>query len=251
MALYATLGSTRIRATHAGPHEASCSDCHAPMVAKLGDVMIHHWAHQSRPLDCRVAEESEWHREWKALGIDGSQEVANETGTRRTDVQAPGGFAVEFQMSALTAAEVRSREIDWDDKLVWVFDAKDAFDTERLRMLGDGPRYGFHWYRAPERIHGATCPTFYDIGNGRLLFIHSSREKGTTSLSGQCAITTRDDVVRCVLRGNSLPAAPTRHIGDYIQKQELQGDALPGGCYLGRCTPGPRPQHGMCSYMCV
>ena len=94
------------------------------MIAKTGDVVAWHWAHQVDSPGCPAAGETAWHLCWKQLGPPGSQERA--VGNRRADVLAPGRFAVEFQRSPLTAAEVTARESDWARRLVWVFDATDA-----------------------------------------------------------------------------------------------------------------------------
>ena len=117
-----------------------CQDCGQAMIAKTGDVKVWHWAHRTENPGCASAGESEWHLGWKALGPPDSQERT--VGNRRADVLAPGGFTVEAQKSALTAAEVAQREADWKGRLVWIFDAIDACEEGRLTLWRNEERQG-------------------------------------------------------------------------------------------------------------
>ena len=130
MSLYALVDGQRARATPDGNRRAACADCGTSMIAKTGTTVIHHWAHEAEQPGCEASCESPWHLGWKDLAADGTQEIA--VGNRRADVLAPGGFAVEFQKSPMTPEEVRARETDWKRRLVWVFDAQDAYAEGRL-----------------------------------------------------------------------------------------------------------------------
>src|SRR5258706_7776427 len=125
------------------------------MIAKTGTTVIHHWAHETEQPNCSAAYEGPWHLAWKSLGSDGTQEIA--VGNRRADVLAPGGFAVEFQQSPMTPEEVRAREADWKGKLVWIFDAQEAYAEGRLEVRrhpdrDDADAYrNLRWAHAPVR----------------------------------------------------------------------------------------------------
>jgi len=95
---------------------------------------VWHWAHRVAAPDCPVSREAAWHLEWKALGFDGTQEVR--VGNRCADVLAPGGYAVEFQASALDPADLRAREDDWAGQggMVWVFRADRHYAEERIEL---------------------------------------------------------------------------------------------------------------------
>jgi hypothetical protein len=201
------VGAERLRATSGGPRRGECLDCQAAMMAKTGNVMVWHWAHLVRPLDCQAAYETEWHLQWKSLALDGTQERPHPTGKRRADVLALGGFAVEFQHSALTAKDVQAREADWDNKLVWVFDAQKAYQKGSLKIMGQGGQRGLFWFKAPEQIKAARCPTFYDIGNDELLRVGELRQE-KSSLKGRGWVVSKQSVVSGVLRGANLPSAP-------------------------------------------
>ena len=211
MPLYALVEGQRSRAARAGPRRADCADCAQPMIAKTGDVVIWHWAHLAAPGSCAAAGETPWHLEWKDLGPPGSQERA--IGRRRADVLAPGGFAVEFQLSPLTAAEVTAREHDWAGNLVWIFDAAGAYDEERLilrvhpdRPAGDAYR-NLHWAHAPERVRAARCRSLLDLGaDDRLILVGSWYD--SSPLQGYGWQVTRDWVVAWVLNGTTIPPLP-------------------------------------------
>lgn len=209
MSLYANVAGERQRATREGPRAAECQDCGQPMIAKTGDVKIWHWAHRSENPDCQAAGETEWHLDWKELGPPGSQERA--VGNRRADVLAPGGFAVEFQKSALTGAEVLAREADWKRQLVWIFDAAAAYGERRLELRvnlarGPGDAYrNIRWAHAPERVKAATCTTLLDLGD-QLIYVGKWYDH--SPLQGYGWLITRDWVIANVLNGSTIPRPP-------------------------------------------
>lgn len=53
-----------------------CEHCKKDVIAKCGDIKLHHWAHQSTK-DCDHWWEPEtlWHREWKSLFAEEFREV--------------------------------------------------------------------------------------------------------------------------------------------------------------------------------
>lgn len=102
-----------------------CPACGAPVVAKCGDVRVHHWAHKGR-LDCDPwwENETEWHRAWKdQFPTDWQERICDaEDGQRhRADVKTDRGRVIEFQHSHLNPAERQSREAFYKP-LVWVVD---------------------------------------------------------------------------------------------------------------------------------
>ena len=187
------------------------------MRGRAGPVRIWHWAHVVRNPRCQAARESEWHLGWKVLGADGSQEL--QVGSRRADVLAPGGFAVEFQASALAAGEVRAREDDWGAQggLVWVFRADKEFAAGRI-VLSDSFRgcdesllrpedratLDVMWSRAPERVRSARAPSFLDLGDGDLLFVGGWWSR-SSPLTGYGWRVSRAWVAERVLRGSLVP----------------------------------------------
>jgi len=228
MSLYALVGEDMTLASKDGVREGTCADCGHAMIAKTGDVMVWHWAHRAANPDCPAAHEGPWHLLWKYLAAPGTQE--RKVGDRRADVLAPGGFAVEFQASPLSRSEVWDRELDWKLKLVWIFDADDAFDSGRLRVRRsagqDADRLGgfaderrlagrpaekryawdISWYRAPERVKSADCRSILDLG-GDLIYV-GEWEPGSGPLRGYGWPVTREWVAVHVLNGQVIPEPP-------------------------------------------
>lgn len=103
-----------------------CPGCAAPLIAKCGDLRLHHWAHHNRPVcDEWWEPETFWHRSWKANFPESWQEnfLTDElTGEKHiADILTDYGFVLEFQHSAITPEERRSRESFYKN-MVWVVD---------------------------------------------------------------------------------------------------------------------------------
>lgn len=101
----------------------TCPGCSSPLVAKCGNIKIHHWAHKGK-LDCDpwLENETEWHREWKKHFPVPWQEVIHraESGEfHRADVKTDKSWVLEFQYSAIESAERASRNAFYE-KLVWI-----------------------------------------------------------------------------------------------------------------------------------
>lgn len=202
------------------------------MLARTGEVLIWHWAHVQENPHCEAARESDWHLAWKARGIDGTQEIT--VGTRRADILAPGGFAVEFQASAISNSDVWAREADWAAQggMVWVFRADKAFAARRIRTAKSLAGYDnqlsaperhqtldITWSHAPERIRTAGALSFLDLGIGELLFIGGWRH-GSSPLTGYGWRVPMNLVVRNVLHGTTIPVPIAGDPAETIRKIE-------------------------------
>lgn len=102
-----------------------CPACNSSMVARCGDVRVHHWAHSGRrECDDWYEGETEWHRNWKDQFPANWQEVVHpaENGERHiADVKTDQGWVLEFQHSKIHSDERKAREAFYQ-KLVWVVD---------------------------------------------------------------------------------------------------------------------------------
>lgn len=249
MPLYALVDGQPQRVLEGGPRRASCAECGADMRARSGSVRIWHWAHLVRNLHCEAARETEWHLAWKALGADGTQEV--KVGRRRADVLAPGGFAVEFQASALTMEEVHGREDDWAAQggMAWLFRADEEFAAGRITVKESLGAYGddlvkpenratldITWAHAPERVRAAgppsyramPAPVFLALAAGEILFVGGWR-RWTSPLTGYGWRVSKDWVVQNLLRGSVIPAPLAedpaeveRRIAAYQDREEAE-----------------------------
>lgn len=123
-----------------------CPSCNADMLARCGEVRVHHWAHKGiLSCDAWWEKETEWHRSWKNHFPMEWQEVVHvdEAMDERhiADVKTDTGLAIEFQHSHLKPEEQRARERFYKSML-WVVDG--------IRLQRDFPRFlkakkGFRW----------------------------------------------------------------------------------------------------------
>lgn len=113
----------------------NCQCCNSPVIAKCGNVRVHHWAHKTK-LECdRWWEESEWHRVWKEQFPKEWQEVVHKAENDEkhiADVKTDQGFVIEFQHSHLDPQERLAREVFYQN-MVWVVDGS--------RLKRDYPRF--------------------------------------------------------------------------------------------------------------
>lgn len=105
-----------------------CNGCGGKMIAKCGDINIHHWAHSNK-IDCDPwwENETQWHRDWKDLFPEEYREVvlfdSTNTEYHRADIYTKTGVTIEFQNSPLSLNELQSRE-KFYKKLIWVLNGK-------------------------------------------------------------------------------------------------------------------------------
>lgn len=103
-----------------------CPACGSEVIARCGDVRVHHWAHKgNRNCDFWWESETPWHREWKGQFPSTWQEVVhhdNASGEKHiADVKTAEDWVIEFQHSYLQPEERRAREAFYP-KLVWIVD---------------------------------------------------------------------------------------------------------------------------------
>lgn len=111
-----------------------CPGCKAEVIPKCGQVRVPHWAHRgSRHCDPWWEPETAWHRAWKSEFSEAYQEQpvrASDGELHIADVRHPEtGLVIEFQHSAISEAEVASREAFWQP-MVWVVDGLRLKRTE-------------------------------------------------------------------------------------------------------------------------
>jgi competence protein CoiA len=113
-----------------------CDYCGDAMIAKCGDIRVHHWAHLgTRNCDPWWENETEWHRAWKNHFPEDWQERSHqsENGEKHiADVKTKSGVVLEFQHSHLSREERQSREMFYQN-MVWVVNG--------LRRVRDRSRF--------------------------------------------------------------------------------------------------------------
>lgn len=102
-----------------------CSTCGSEVIARCGEIRIHHWAHKgSRHCDAWWENEKDWHREWKNQFPFEWQEIihSDQKGERHiADVKTEHGLVVEFQHSHIDWKEQTERERFYGN-MIWVVD---------------------------------------------------------------------------------------------------------------------------------
>jgi len=124
---FALSNNERIEATKGA--KGVCPCCGNDLVAKCGEINIHHWSHKKKCDDHWWENETEWHRNWKNYFPKEWQEIIHydESGERHiADVKTPDDWVIEFQHSAIKREERLSRNnfYNKNSRLIWVVDCK-------------------------------------------------------------------------------------------------------------------------------
>ncbi len=145
---------------------AVCQVCKSEVIAKCGNIKIHHWAHKSRKkCDHWWENETQWHRAWKNHFPIDWQEVVHisKTGEKHiADVKLPKGLVVEFQHSPIKPEEILARN-NFYKNIIWIVDGKRRKTDEKkfeeaLEWRGwDSSRLLKDWTIFPK-------PVFFDFG---------------------------------------------------------------------------------------
>jgi hypothetical protein len=100
----------------------TCPLCGAVMTPKCGKFRVAHWAHPPGIVDHRWEPETEWHRNWKGCFPFECQEIVHQASSGEkhiADVKTTHGRVIEFQNSAISDEERRSRE-EFYRPMCWV-----------------------------------------------------------------------------------------------------------------------------------
>lgn len=112
-----------------------CYCCDKEMVAKCGEIKIHHWAHKNlEECDHWWENETPWHRQWKDWFPLDWQEVvkrdANSGEKHIADVYNPiKDLTIEFQNSPIKGEEIQARE-KYYKRMLWLLNGSElSFST--------------------------------------------------------------------------------------------------------------------------
>lgn len=116
--------------------KGQCQLCSSEVVAKCGDIKVHHWAHKSK-IECDKWWESEtpWHRNWKNHFPVEWQEIVHHSSSGEkhiADVKTPHGLVVEFQHSHISKEERDSRESFYEHMIWFVDGTRRKTDLEKF-----------------------------------------------------------------------------------------------------------------------
>lgn len=152
--------------TRIEPHRGGrglCPICEGRVIAKCGEIVVHHWAHEAG-IDCDpwFEPETEWHRSWKALFPPACVEVA--VGEHRADIRTGKGVVIELQNSSISPEEIRARESCYG-RMVWIVNAAPFVD--RLFLMaryGETNCFKLRWKNLRPTWQAARKPVYLDLG---------------------------------------------------------------------------------------
>ncbi len=138
---FALVNGKRTEATKGA--KGRCQGCDSELIARCGEIRIHHWAHKgNRNCDALWENETEWHRAWKEYFPIDWQEVIHKdkNGEKHiADVKTDQNWVLEFQHSYLKPEERRSRDAFYQ-KLAWVVDGtrRKRDEVQLAKILDQG-----------------------------------------------------------------------------------------------------------------
>jgi competence CoiA-like predicted nuclease len=178
--------------------EGLCKLCGESLIARCGEIKIHHWAHRSgNDCDDWHEPESDWHLYWKSLVPPERCEVIIERNgkKRRADLITAKGTVIELQHSYLSPEEICARE-EFYGKMIWLFDVRDCCVRKRgeiVPRLHFRARQGYHsfrWKHARQHVGHtdySNIPVYLDIGSGQIFRLHKFHSKAPVGGWGDLA----------------------------------------------------------------
>jgi len=123
--------------------KALCPYCRSPVLAKCGEIVTWHWAHEKADCDQWFEPESAWHIGWKQLFPVEWQEVV--VGSHRADIKTPE-VVVELQASNISVEELEEREHYYKD-MIWVLRGQDFEDNFLIKWHDKYLSFRWKWPR--------------------------------------------------------------------------------------------------------
>ena len=189
---FALFNGERIEAKKGAKGECPC--CGSELIAKCGEVYIHHWAHKKKCDDHWWENETEWHRNWKNQLPKEWQEIIHrdESGEKHiADVKASEDWVIEFQHSRLEPEERNSRD-NFYTKLIWVVDGmRRKTDAKQFQNILNEAKAVFHEPLLLDVNYPEECRLLKEWGNGSsLIFV----DFGDSLISYKDGYTSAEDL---------------------------------------------------------
>lgn len=103
--------------------KAKCPLCFGNVIAKCGEINIHHWAHKKHEgCDSWSEPETYWHKSWKECFPIKNREVVIEKDGKKhfADIYTDQKIVIELQNSSISSQTIREREDFYGSRLLWV-----------------------------------------------------------------------------------------------------------------------------------
>lgn len=150
---------------------ATCPLCKARVRAKCGQIVSWHWSHiSSKDCDSWSEGETPWHLGWKRIVSEVDPSLTEVSmGPHRADIRLPEGVVIELQHSTISTDDIKSREEFYGRRqMVWIFDAREAYEAGRLSIRERENYCTFRWKQARKSI--AVCRADVYLDTGRSIF---------------------------------------------------------------------------------
>ena len=114
-------------------------------------------------------------------------------GPHRADIQLPPGLVIELQHSAISSEDIKSREEFYGRReMVWIFDAREAYEAGRLSIRDRGDYHTFRWKQPRKSIANCRAEVYLDTGYS---IFHLKRIKNLSPFSGWGLQINRADFI--------------------------------------------------------
>lgn len=112
---------------------ARCRLCGSAVIAKCGKINVWHLAHVVGS-DCDTWSEplTGWHPAYQRLFPPERCEVR--IGDHRADVLSASSCVIELQHSGISVDNISARETHYGKRMLWIFDAREAYRSDRIRF---------------------------------------------------------------------------------------------------------------------
>lgn len=133
---------------------AKCPLCSSKVIAKCGEINIHHWAHnKNEGCDSWSEPETYWHKSWKeSFPIHNREVVIEKFGKKHfADLYTDEKIVIELQNSSISSETIKEREEFYGQRLLWVInggrfrDHISIYKNERINeiLLEKDPNYPY------------------------------------------------------------------------------------------------------------
>lgn len=171
---------------------ATCPTCRGRVAAKCGQIVAWHWAHVAKECDEWSEIGTDWHRRWQDLAPAAQREVV--IGNHRADILAADGTVIELQHSSLPAEQIAAREKHYG-QMVWIFDAVEAYELDRLQLRQRDGYVSFRWKHPRKSIGLCRRPVLLDLG---VHLLHVKRVYTKAPCGGWGRLVVRAQVERLI-----------------------------------------------------
>lgn len=212
-----------------------CKEKMEPCFSQLGyeDYWRHIKDNSKNCLSYLYKNEGQWHSKIKLMwGVEFTEVYVEKAGKKMiADVMLNNGLIIEVQNSSIDAENIRLRERHYE-KMVWLFNAKDAYYNDRITLADNY----FCWENPRKSIVVCTAPVFLYLSDNYIIKIdHMNRNSfyknndtyKTLEYFGYCQVFTLEEFKNHIFFvdysfGKRIPMQWQREFNKIKKKQSIQ-----------------------------